>query len=100
MILGSLNPSTTYFWQVRAVNPGGTTDANAGTWWSFSTVPAAPGAFSKTAPVNAAPNVSLAPTLSWAGSSGAVTYEYCYDTSGNSTCDATWTSTGQTSASA
>ncbi len=29
--------STTYHWQVRAVNPGGSTDADAGTWWSFTT---------------------------------------------------------------
>ena len=27
----------TYYWQVRAVNAGGTTQANAGTWWSFTT---------------------------------------------------------------
>ena len=30
--------ATTYYWQVRAVNMSGTTYANAGTWWSFSTV--------------------------------------------------------------
>ena len=29
--------NTTYFWQVRARNAAGTTDANGGTWWSFST---------------------------------------------------------------
>jgi hypothetical protein len=28
---------TTYYWQVRAVNAGGTTVANGGTWWSFTT---------------------------------------------------------------
>jgi hypothetical protein len=26
-----------YYWQVRAVNSGGTTQANAGAWWSFTT---------------------------------------------------------------
>jgi hypothetical protein len=29
--------NVTYFWQVRARNGGGTTLANAGTWWRFST---------------------------------------------------------------
>ena len=33
----NLLASTTYSWQVRAVNGGGTTDANTGTWWKFST---------------------------------------------------------------
>jgi subtilisin family serine protease len=28
---------TTYYWQARAVNATGTTEANAGTWWSFTT---------------------------------------------------------------
>ena len=34
--LTTLSASTTYYWQVRARNATGTTDANAGTWWSFS----------------------------------------------------------------
>lgn len=28
---------TTYYWQVQAVNAGGSTDANSGTWWRFTT---------------------------------------------------------------
>ena len=94
--LSGLIPSTTYYWQVRAINPGGTTEANTSSWWSFSTVPPAPGVFSKTAPVDTLTNVSLTPALSWAGSSGATFYEYCYDTNNNNICDATWTSTGST----
>ncbi len=35
--LSGLSFSTTYHWQVRAVNAGGFTSANAGTWWSFTT---------------------------------------------------------------
>ena len=27
----------TYYWQVRAVNASGTTNANGGTWWRFAT---------------------------------------------------------------
>ena len=33
----SLARKTAYYWQVRAVNPQGTTLANAGTWWNFRT---------------------------------------------------------------
>jgi subtilisin family serine protease len=29
--------TTTYWWQVRASNTGGVTNANAGAWWSFTT---------------------------------------------------------------
>jgi large repetitive protein len=32
-----LAPSTTYWWQVRALNATGTTEADSGTWWSFTT---------------------------------------------------------------
>jgi len=31
----STQPNKTYYWQVRAVNANGVTDANGGTWWSF-----------------------------------------------------------------
>lgn len=33
----NLLATTTYSWQVRAVNAGGTTSANAGAWWAFTT---------------------------------------------------------------
>jgi hypothetical protein len=36
--LSGLSNSTTYYWQVRVLNPGGTTSADSGTWWSFTTV--------------------------------------------------------------
>jgi hypothetical protein len=29
--------ATTYAWQVRAVAAGGSTMADAGTWWTFTT---------------------------------------------------------------
>ncbi len=35
--LSGLSANTTYFWQVRAINAGGITYANDGTWWSFTT---------------------------------------------------------------
>ena len=34
--LSSLIPATSYYWQVRANNASGTTNANGGTWWSFT----------------------------------------------------------------
>jgi len=35
--LTGLNKNATYYWQVRAINSGGTTYADAGAWWSFTT---------------------------------------------------------------
>ena len=35
--LSDLDLNTTYYWQVIANNAGGTTEANTGTWWSFTT---------------------------------------------------------------
>src|SRR5262249_14782714 len=40
--LSSLGPSTTYFWQVRAVNVVATTSADGGAWWQFTTASAPP----------------------------------------------------------
>ena len=39
-------------------------------------------------------NQSRTPTLSWGTSSGAASYEYCFDTSNNNTCNGSWISTG------
>lgn len=38
--LSDLSPNTTYSWQVRAVNGIGSTEADGGTWWTFSTAAA------------------------------------------------------------
>jgi hypothetical protein len=100
--------SGTHSWQVHAINTAGTTEANAGTWWSFTVgqvkriyLPVvfrnfsnlAPVAFNKSVPANAATDQSLNPTLSWTVSSNATNYEYCIDNSNNNACDGTWTST-------
>jgi hypothetical protein len=37
--LQDLPPATTFYWQVRANNTTGTTYANNGNWWEFTTVP-------------------------------------------------------------
>ena len=89
---GLLN-ATTYYWQVRALNIAGTTEANGTTWWAFTT---RAGSFNKTAPANGATNIALTRILSWGTSAGATSYEYCYDTTNNNTCNGTWTSTGTT----
>jgi hypothetical protein len=91
--LSGLAPNTTYHWQVRAVNAGGTTNANSGTWWTFTTIPNAPAAFSKSAPANGATDQPLDPTLSWDSSSGAASYEYCYYITESSDCNEPWTLT-------
>lgn len=39
--LSGLSNNTTYYWQVRAVSTNATVYADAGAWWSFTTVPAA-----------------------------------------------------------
>jgi uncharacterized repeat protein (TIGR01451 family) len=93
--LSDLDTATTYHWQVRAVNTGGTTYANDNTWWSFTTVPDAPAAFDKTTPANGATAVSLSPTLTWETSGGADSYEYCLGSSSGA-CDLLdWTNVGE-----
>lgn len=83
--------NTTYFWQVRAVNSTATVQANNGFSWTFTTRPAPPGVFYKTMPADGASVPSLSPVLSWTASGGTnVTYEYCYDTISNSTCEGFW----------
>jgi hypothetical protein len=60
----------------------------------------APAPFSKTQPSDTASNQTLDPTLSWAGSDGASSYEYCLDTSDNETCDTGWVSVANTTSAA
>ena len=58
---------------------------------------AAPDAFGKSAPADAATGVSLAPTLSWGASAGQTDYEYCYDSASSGPCTGLWISTSNTS---
>lgn len=88
-----LKPGTPYYWQVNAINAAGNRMANSGAWWSFRTKNV-PGAFTKTSPGNASNGQSINPVLTWGGSGGAESYEYCYDTINNGTCDSTWTNVG------
>jgi murein DD-endopeptidase MepM/ murein hydrolase activator NlpD len=87
--ISGLAGATTYYWQVRARNAAGTTDANGGAWWSFRTVDLPP-AFAKIGPANGLTGQPTALTLSWQTASTADSYEYCYDTTNNNTCDGNW----------
>jgi hypothetical protein len=77
-----------------AVNVVVTTPGGAGTLTNGFTYVAPPGAFSRTSPANSATNIGTSPALTWSVSSGATSYQYCYDTINNNACDATWTSVG------
>jgi len=92
--LNGLVAGTQYSWHVRATNAGGTAyaEANPATFWSFTTL-APPGAFGHVSPANGATGQSTSPTLTWSGSSGATSYEYCIDTTNNNACSS-WISTG------
>jgi hypothetical protein len=76
------------------VNGQGTTPADAGTWWQFTTASPLPGAFGKVSPANGATNQPTSLSLSWGVSADATSYEYCIDTSANGTCDASWVNVG------
>ncbi|NLE44706.1 MAG: hypothetical protein GX620_08285 [Chloroflexi bacterium] len=92
--ISGLLPSTTYYWQVRAVHQfGGTSyaDGDSTAYWSFTTG-SVPGDFGKANPADGATEVTDS-NLEWGASSGAAYYEYCYDTDDDDAC-AAWTSTG------
>ena len=96
-ILG-LAASTTYYWQVRANNSGGTSHANGNTaaFWSFTTAgtpSTPPGAFNKTSPINGVTGQATNLALVWSASSGAASYEYCYDITNDNACSS-WVSAG------
>ena len=88
-----------YYWQVRAINDDGATDANGGNPWNFFTIPPPPYPFNKSSPSHGELGVSTSPHLSWNPTSGdpmggSISYQYCYDTNDDDACNATWISTG------
>jgi hypothetical protein len=78
----------TYYWQARAQNASGTTEADSGTWWAFS-VSATPALFGKLAPGNGAVDLGSTVTLQWSAVADAG-YWVCWDTTNNNTCDGAW----------
>jgi len=57
-----------------------------------------PATFGKIAPANGATGQQVSLNLSWGASTNATTYYYCYDTTSNTNCEGTWTSTTSNSA--
>jgi hypothetical protein len=98
--ISGLSFNTTYYWQVKAVNPYGTTYADGGLEndWSFTTHAAGqpPAAFDKLSPIDNAFNQPVTLTLDWGSSVGADDYEVCYDVTNDGSCSE-WVSTGSTS---
>lgn len=92
-----LSHATAYSWQVRAVNSDGTVEASDG-WRTFTTVPAPPGTFVKTAPTNTASDQPTGLTLTWSAAADASDYQVCLDQTADGECGAAWTSTGGTTA--
>ncbi len=72
------------------ISTGGFTYANGGSWWTFTTQPAAPEAFGKTAPADLAPDQLTALQLQWESSANATLYEYCIDDEIDGGCDSSW----------
>ena len=62
-------------------------------------LPPAPLARSRTAAPRMGQRGNLSPTLSWGASTGAASYEYCYDTTNDAACSA-WTSSGANTSAA
>lgn len=92
IITSGLKYNTSYYWQVRAYKAGFFYADNFA-WWSFKTG-ILPGAFTKTAPVNAVKGQLASTTLSWAASVRALSYSYCLDMAQNTTCDTSWVDVG------
>ena len=93
--VSGLAAETTYHWQVRAVNANGTTAANSGTWWSFTTLAPLPGSFGKLEPANGAVDQPLTLDFFWEESAGATSYRFCVDTTDDGSCSP-WTDLGST----
>jgi hypothetical protein len=74
--LGGLINSSTYYWQVRAINPGGTTYANSGAWWNFKVVILPPNSLEPgtVMPASAEQLLSRRPTFVWEAVPGASSY--------------------------
>jgi subtilisin family serine protease len=82
--VSGLAASTVYYWRVNATNAGGTSAFSATrSFTTASTPPPPPGPPVPvlSAPANAATNVAVPATLSWAASSGATSYRVQVSTS-------------------
>ena len=85
--VSGLAGNTTYYWQVQALNAQGSTyaDGSETAYWSFTTK-GPPGPFSKTHPSDGMTGRATSLRLYWGTSSGAISYEYCYDSTDDDSC--------------
>ena len=74
---GPLANNQTYYWRIDEVGAGGTT---AGTVWSFTTLPVAPGPATIPNPGNGAPCIGLNPNLTWVAGAGTVSHNVYFGT--------------------
>ncbi len=82
--ISGLEKLTTYFWQIQVVYCKDSSctqkekyEANNGQEWSFKTSNTGPGSFTKSSPADNALNIASR-VLTWASSSGATSYQYCF----------------------
>ncbi len=71
--LPTLASSTTYYWEVLATGPNGS--SAWATAWSFTTVPPAPGAPVLVSPENGFSSIPLSPNVAWGSVATATSYE-------------------------
>ena len=88
----TLTQGLTYYASVGARNEGGLW-SNNGISNGVVVGETPPAGFDKITPVNGAGGQSMSLTLNWTTSSGASSYEYCYDTTNDNTCS-TWMNAG------
>ncbi len=75
--LSDLTLNNTYYWQVRAINGGGVTTADDGTWWRFTVTSGLPKEFVKWVPNDTAIGLDTDFYLTWSSSDKADSYQYC-----------------------
>jgi hypothetical protein len=81
--------SGNHYWQVRAVVNGTPSEANGGAWWALTVTAPPPPLFSKLLPVSGTLGLSSSVVLTW-GTVTDASYQVCFDTTNNNTCDTTW----------
>jgi len=74
---GGLDNTTTYYWRIDEVGPGGTT---TGTVWSFTTSVAPPGQATNPNPPSPSTDVSFDVVLSWTAGTGADSHDVYFGT--------------------
>ncbi len=82
-----------YYWQVRAVNAAGVTEADEGSYWPLYSG-CMPDGFALLAPADGAHHQPTTLVLDWEDTYLAEGYRYCVDTIDNGLCDTGWTDAG------